>query len=271
MKPRAVKRYRQPVYPTRLEVLSDPTLLERHLPPGWRAAPMAGTVALFLAVNASVHAADKKPAKASGPVAVVAPIFDHGTGRGAIGCVVVAPPVFLSEEEAWAIIDEELARQNVKLSATGFSIKGVQIPHRSEEHIGTKLNTRDDPGTAKPYQADRADPGKCVALEFVSEKDYHRLGGARSMSTVQVYNFKEVAQSLDDTVAKQSTEKLRFAALYDPAMRIEMPKGDERPKTQEDWRKFWADTQRKSKAESERLLRLQVQDFLSWLQAQGAI
>ena len=92
MNAQRVKRYRKPAYPTRLEALSRPELLKRNLPPGWHALPeMAGTVALFLAVNSTLQAADKKPA---GAAAVVAPIFEHGEGRGATGCVVVAPPVF---------------------------------------------------------------------------------------------------------------------------------------------------------------------------------
>jgi len=279
MKARPVKRYRQPSYPTRLEVLSKPELLERHLPPGWRAIPeMAGTVALFLAVNSTVHAADKKPASSlgSGPLAIVAPIFEHGDGRGSTGCMAVAPPAFLSEEEAWQVIDEELSLQKLKLPGTGFEVRGVRIPRRTESYSVKDgkwtSKVQDSPGSEAAYKADRANPEKRIAVEFVSSSDYDRLGGPRSSSTVQSYDFKEVAKSVTEAVSKEAKEKLYFGALYDPAVRVEPPKPEPgKASTVNDWGKYWTESQKKSKAESERLLRLQVQDFLKWLQAQGAI
>jgi len=277
MKARPVKRYRQPSYPTRLEVLSKPELLERHLPPGWRAIPeMAGTVALFLAVNSTVPAADKKTATPPGSIAVVAPIFEHGDGRGATGCVAVAPPAFLSEEEAWQVIDEELGRQQLKLPGTGFEARGVRIPRRREtfsfEDRKETIKVDESFGQAGTYTPDRANLQKRIAVEFVSSQDYHRLGGPWSSSSVQSYDFKEVAKSVTEAVRKGAKEKLYFGALYDPAVRVEPPKREPgNPKSVEDWQKYWEEEVKKSKAESHRLLRLQVQDFLKWLQAQGAI
>jgi hypothetical protein len=277
MKARPVKRYRQPAYPTRLEVLSEPELLERHLPCGWRALPeMAGTVALFLAVNSTVQAADKKPAAPLGSLAVVAPIFEHGDGRGSTGCIVVAPPVFLSEEEAWQVINEELGRQKLKLPDIGFEVRGVKIPHRTESYSVKRdqwtSKVEDLPGTKQAYKADRANPEKRIAVEFVSCHDYERLGGPGSSSTVQSYDFKQVGRSVAEAVRKEAREKLYFGALYDPAVRVEPPRREPaKIKTAADWGKYWEESLQKSKAESQRLLRLQVQDFLKWLQAQGAI
>jgi hypothetical protein len=277
MNARPVKRYRQPTYPTRLEVLSEPELLERHLPCGWRAIPeMAGTVALFLAVNSTVQAADKQPVTPLGSLAVVAPIFEHGDGRGSTGCIVVAPPVFLSEEEAWQVIDEELSRQKLKLPGIGFEVRGVRIPHRTESYSEKDgkwtSNVKDLPSTNQAYKADRANPEKRIAVEFVSFPDYERLGGPSSSSTVQSYDFKQVGKSVAEAVRKEAREKLYFGALYDPAVRVDPPKRDSaRIKTAADWGKYWEASLKKSKAESQRLLRLQIQDFLKWLQAQGAI
>lgn len=264
MKTSPAKNYKNPAYPTRLEVLNDPELLRKNLPPAWRAMPqMAGSLALFLAVNSSLHGAEKKAAGLAGAAAVVAPVFEHGEGRGATGCVMVAPPVFLSEEEAWQVISEELAKQGVNATTKPFEVKGVTSPEM-----------RDHPGSfaLKPYQADGADTNKHVAVEFVSSEDYQRLGGAFSMSTVQVYNFKDVAKSVGERVAKDAKEKVYFGVMYDPST---PPKRDtnvvNQPKTPEDWRKQWQERDREGRAESKRLLRLQVQDFLKWLQGQGVI
>ncbi len=158
MKPKRVKRHRKPGYPTRPEVVSDPELLRRNLPPGWRSKPeMAGSITSFLAANSAVQGADKKgalPEKA----AIVAPIFEHGEGRGAIGCVVVAPPVFLSEEEAWQVIEEELAKRGVTLPESRVQFQGVRIPQRTLTwDKGPKVEETNDPKrTVDIFSADRA-------------------------------------------------------------------------------------------------------------------
>lgn len=278
MKAKALKRYRRPAYPTRLEVLSHPDLLKRHIPPGWRAVPeVAGTVALFLTVNSTVKAADAKPPSPPGAAAIVAPIFEHGEGRGATGCVVIAPPVFLSEEEAWQVIDEELARQNLKLPATGFEVRGVKVARRMEHYSESKdgkfeAKEEEMSGTAKPFKADRVNFEKKIALEFVSQGEYADLGGPRSMSTVQSYDFKKVAQSLAEKAGKQAQDKVYLGVLYDPVGKTEPPDWKAvKSRTVGEWTKFWQESQKKGRAEAQRLLRLQVQDFVKWLQAQGAI
>lgn len=75
---------------------------------------MAGAVTILLTAN-NCLAQHPYPAQA-GAKAVVAPIFEHGEGRGATGCVVVNPPVFLSEQDAMQVIREELPKSGVSLS-----------------------------------------------------------------------------------------------------------------------------------------------------------
>jgi hypothetical protein len=60
---------------------------------------------------------------------VVAPIFEHGEGRGATGCVVVTFPVFLSEEEAMQVIREELAEHGIDLTR-GPDLEGLTVMPR---------------------------------------------------------------------------------------------------------------------------------------------
>jgi len=71
-------------------------------------------------------------------------------------------------------------------------------------------------------------------------------------------------------VKNQGQEKTRFAVFYDPCARSEISQAPA-PKDTEARRK-WADrVEAMSQAESKRLLRLQVQDFVKWLQGQGVI
>jgi hypothetical protein len=116
MKSKPVRKYAQPKYPTRLEIAARPDLLQRHQPPTWRKWPeLTGAAGLFLlADTARLSAAhnslecSKNPAQTNA-VAIVAPIFRHGEGFGATGCIVMSPPVLLSEEEALQVIREEMA------------------------------------------------------------------------------------------------------------------------------------------------------------------
>src|SRR6516164_2355274 len=101
MKSKPVRTYDNPKYPTRCEVAARPGLLRRHQPPAWKKWPeLTSAAGLFLlADTAKLTAADGgpnagPPSAQTNAVAVVAPIFNHGEGRGATGCIVMAPPVF---------------------------------------------------------------------------------------------------------------------------------------------------------------------------------
>ncbi len=276
MKAKPWKHYRKPRYPTRPEVLSDPELLRRNLPPGWRSLPgMAGSIALFLAANSVVQGADKKPG-IPGQAAVVAPIFGHGEGRGAVGCVVVAPPVFLSEEEAWQVINEELAKRGVELPDARVELRGVQIPHRMETYSvkDGKLEEKmtETKGSAGTFSVDRANAQKHLAVEFISQREYSKAGGLSSMSTVQSYDFRQTARRLAEDIGKQAKDKVYFGVLYDPlASSAAEEFKKKQPKTREEWQGYIKARQQEGTTESKRLLRMQVQDFLKWLEAQGAI
>lgn len=292
MKTTPVKRRHVPRYPTKLQAVARPDLLRRNLPPGWRAVPeMAGAVALFLAANITAGRGADKAAGASSTAAIVAPVFDHGEGRGSTGCVAVAPPVFLSEEEAWQVIQEELAGSGVQLSEKKRAIQAVKAP-LAEQVENTKgeilLQLRDPtqqpdffspkPDNKAPFNVDAMDPRKHIAVEFVSTDDFTRLcrpgwrtpNGGLGMSTVSTYRVKELASLVAERVKKESQEKLYFGAFYDPCG-YATPKDTSRTNDPEVWKKRYEEAQAATAAESKRLLRLQVQDFVKWLQAQGAI
>jgi hypothetical protein len=289
MNARPVTRYRNPRYPTRLEVLADHTLLEKHLPPAWKScAEMAGVVTLLLASNnctgipsEAIRAAKSKPA-------VVAPIFEHGEGRGATGCIVVNPPVFLSEQDAMQVIREELRKAGVATSRTNVPVEGVRITPRWS---AVKLWAVPTP-ESKPFALGAFDPQKRVGVEYVNRTNYFDLGGERSMSTVQAYDFEGLARTLSHDV-RSKAHNIYFGAFYDPATvspqgwlsdRAYMQKLDaiykERDKASDP--KVQAEKDREIeavynqklgplRAESSRQLRLQVKDFIDWLKGQGVI
>jgi len=218
MKPKPVWRAKVPAYPTRLQILADPAILERHVPPAWRATrDIASAVAVFLAANAAGCATGGKGSSGGTPLtAIVAPIFEHGEGRGSIGCIAVLPPEFLSEEEAMDVIAGELKKVGVDLCKRNVTFDEVRITRRYadakqvkslksdlndvEEEI-TKLklleHSKINDGDIKLLEALRnkiqelmrllpedtplrvnAMDGKCkIAVKYVSQDNYYDCGG----------------------------------------------------------------------------------------------
>jgi hypothetical protein len=238
MDARPVRRYRIPRYPTKLRVLAEPELLARHVPAAWRKrAEVAGT-AVLLALGGPLGCD-------SGPPAVVAPLFEHGDGRGSTGCVVVSPPVFLSEEEALQVIQEELAQSRIVLSKAG----------------------------TRQSDLDGVDPTRKVAVEFVSDADYDEFGRPRSWfltveSTLHSHDPKALAKSPPSWL-KSKASGMHLGVFYDPVAKWNARAVKEPPDG--DWGKVYAAAQEEAKAQSRELLREQVRDFVDWLKAQGAI
>ena len=246
MKSKPVRKYGQPKYPTRLEIAARPALLHRHQPPAWRKRPeLTGAAGLFLlADTARLSAADTSPKGSPTPtqtnaVAIVAPIFQHGDGRGATGCIVMAPPVFLSEEEALQVIREGMAAKGVQLRTNQTTVAGVTVERgvlsapakpsgvtNRAKLAGYTLEIKKE-----PLKADVADPKKKVFVEFLSERDATQWDwqgereeqatrGTNSVflvgSTVQTFDMPKTAACFSNRVKHQAKEKVDFGTFYDP-------------------------------------------------------
>src|SRR5258706_9432365 len=110
MKRDALRGYHPPTYPTREAGAGE---VQRHLPKRWRRSrKVAGAMALLFfplpAVVDNAARADVCPPKSAQPstgedkrkkdgkAAPLVTVFEHGEGRGAFGCVAVAPPALLT-------------------------------------------------------------------------------------------------------------------------------------------------------------------------------
>lgn len=304
---RPVRSYPEPAYPTRCVLLADPGILQRHIPPSWRRlAGVGGILAFFL--HAEALAGDSPPPVAAGDAAViVAPIFRHGEGRGAFGCMAVAPPVFLSEEEALAVIGEELGRKGVVLSDRAAVWADTPVAPRIRERVlpagvaiadaGEQGVVRqvEQPGKAKPLALDGLDPGTGIAIEYLSHGDYGALGGIdpnserlvhaddahRSgwrSSTVRSYDFIDAASHLAGKAAVHREPGRRWLGVfYDPMARsgeihgAPMPEGLDAAAKQQWRQQRWEERTAAAKVAAVDELRLQVRDFIAWLEAQGAL
>jgi len=247
MEPRPVSRHARPAYPTRREFLAS------------------GSAAL---IAAGIAGCGGESAAAT----LVAPIFEHGDGRGASGCVVVAPPAFLSEEEALQVIREELAKAGIQLGQ-GMPLPEVTVEYEdpnmrwmrsSEDWLG------DPPATVtRPGELTAVDRKRRVGIAYINTKDCSHFSGGY-WSSVSSYDTKGLAQSVADALTEQAKRDLRIGVFYDPLETWSFSRFDDEAESDSEELQDLA-TQYESAVEagtrkSQAQLRRQVQDFVAWLE-----
>lgn len=268
-------RYSGANYPTKEQILLHPELLHT-VPRRWARNPVVLT-ALGLVLSAGLTACGTTPESifpdnsvpaasdetgasdqpvsdhsSNDPATLDIPIFAHGTGRGSYGCESVAPPVFLSEEEAMQVIEEECAAQGIDISGQK-TISGT-FPATSTLPIAIS-GSDSDKTYAGELELDGYSEALGIGVEFVSTDDILDWKADTGMAaTVEEFDLKGTAQRLADC-----TENV--AVFYDP--------------TADDYRDFTGSNEESyvenGKEKSLEELREQVQDFLQWLKAQGVI
>ena len=258
LKSNPMHSYKNPQYPTKIQVYEDPDLLKKYMPPLWRKnAQVAGLATLFMVASCQSNKSILKSDLDSNAAAIVAPIFEHGDGRGSVGCEVINPPVFLSEEEALQVIGEELVKSGFEISKTNVSLANLTIHH------GIDIDRDDyyirgicERGDLKPLNVDLYDDSQKIAVEFVSKSDNQDFGIRRGIgSSVDSYDLHAVADSLAEEV-KVRGKGVYFGTFYDPL---------ERSLDDEEW--YWD----REGMVSKQYLRNQVKDFIDWLKAQGVM
>ena len=192
----------------------------------------------------------------------VAPLFVHGDGLGAFGCVMVAPPAFLSEDEALAVINNVAEEYGLTFTAQGApELENVLQPV-------TNIYGSDDtsePHEREPLALDFADETHGVAIEFVSVEDvraWHEETGVGV--SVETYATQDAAAQLSEGLedaTDTSFSGLTVGVLYDPCETAE------EATDQEDWEA----SEEEARARSAEQLSEQVRDFCEWLRAQGII
>ena len=287
MEIKPVKNIEEPKYPLKDEVAAE--VLKNSAPKRWAssgaakaalaaltAAALAGctpqipTAGVPLPPSAVTESSFPTPeisvfAGAPAIAAIrVAPLFEHGAGRGAFGCVMVTPPAFISEAEALAVINEIAKGYGLKFSDAGKArFSNVLRP-------ATELSSSDDTTRlprAEVYitlTADFCDDKKGVAIEYVSIDDVKEWSVRPSGSTLEQYETKDAAEQLSEALEDALPMDASFAAgvLYDPCDLYPSENG-----IKEDREK----AARKALELSEADLKAQAEDFFKWLKSEGII
>jgi hypothetical protein len=257
MQIKPVRRMAPPSYPTRDYLHDHPELLEL-VPERWRQnglvlAVLGGVVSLIMASQS--QAADRQPANSD--ASRVAPIFVHGDGRGAFGCDAVTAPVFLTEDEARQVIQNEAKKAGLKFAPDALTLSPATIPVMPKAYFCGSRDPR-EPATRKgDLTLDGYDQKHGVAYEFVSQGDYSSWESQDStcISTVYSYDLKGAAEALRKGLMADQ-HPVRIGIFYEPG---EYPSTGQRP---------GSDATRRRDEEQ---LRRQVRDFIQWLKAQGVI
>jgi hypothetical protein len=275
MKVTPLKRYSIPEYPIQDILASHPELL-RLVPKRWANTPLVlsalSLACLILAARDGRSAEEKaskanvaNPAVQSQPAATrVAPIFHHGDGRGSFGCVVVSPPVFLTEDEARQVIIEEAATAGINFENTKKSIASVELPITDEfEGLAIDVRTRKPKTKKAALILDGTDAQRNISFKFVSDGDFvkWRIGEHEAIRTVSVSVIEPAAEVLQKGLIKTASDQT-IGIFYDPVSHI----GGNQIS-------FPASNNNKEQAKQESIqeLREQVKDFIAWLKAQGII
>jgi hypothetical protein len=291
MKAQALPKYQIPQYPSKLQVQEQPQLLRRCVSTRWQKLIDAG---LSGAMLAGISLSGCQNDSAQNPVLIgdsqidsmqnpdsftattstqskiltslVAPIFEHGEGRGVTGCVVIAPATFISEEEAIIIIKEELAKNGIILDKENVLLEDIKIKPGTFDFAA--LQNLKNEEKSNPLEIDLQDSTKSVNIEYVSQEDYHNLGGQISMSTAKTIDTKNVARQVRNQIQSDTKQGI-FGVFYDPIIqRIMLVKPEEEKIPIAD--RFKA-AQEQAKTEARDMLRQQVQDFADWLKEQKVI
>lgn len=277
-----LNEYKTPKYPDKVTVLKSPQIL-KTVPERWRgnAYVCAALGALMMASltscarkqqneTGSVETSTKTGSSSKKKKALIAPIFEHGQGRGSFGCSSVAPPSFLSEEEAFQVIQEEAKQYGINFEKNAFEIKKAGIPKTSfylkPENGNSGYNENGSvikDTKSGTLQLDGYDVQNKIAFEFISEEDYSAWAieeGKRS--TVDDYDFLSTAKVLSKGLNGKNGENT-IGIFYNPMVGF----------SEDEMNKIRQESFEEMKVRRTQLakddLKKQVRDFLEWLKAQG--
>ncbi len=229
------------------------------------AAPGGAEISAAFTTEASVSQSpvisDILMGEAMSPTINVAPLFVHGDGLGAFGCVMVAPPAFLSEDEALAVINNVAKEYGLSFTSQGApELENVLQP---VTNIYESDNAA-EPHERGPLALDFTDEAHGVAIEFVSVEDvkaWHEETGVGV--SVETYATQDAAAQLSEGLEEAADTNftgVTVGVLYDPCETAPDENGED-----------WENAEQQARTLSVEQLSAQVRDFCEWLQAQGII
>lgn len=273
MKIKPVKRSPKPEYPTEYYFINHPELLSNYLPKRWGQNKFVSS-ALSVFIIAGLNNCDKDRTKQKAEISwfsnffnnlskeqpskkmAIAPIFVHGDGNGAIGCVAISPPVFISEDEALKIIMDEFQKEKLSIDTANCP----NINFKADAIANDCLEENQKIPKAKiSLSIDGVEKTHNFLVEYISAQDYSKYQTDDGcVSSAQSINTKKAAELFRDELIKQNTRNA--VIFYDPMPRMDF-------ENTSDFEKMHKDTKEQAKQQ----LIAQVQDFMNWLKKEEII
>lgn len=214
MKVAPVSHYAEPRFPTHAIFDAHPELL-RLVPSRWRNNQAVLTVLASLCLAVTGCKTDHRPiVDQTASFSKVAPIFLHGGGQGAFGCVSVTPPVFLSEVEARQVIVEEGKRAGVLFTVENQILPRVNIPV-TDEYSFIFAKTKKPRIRKQALELDGTDVKEHISYEYISQEDFRAWEKPTGFCTASLYDIIGTAKILRQNIAKMKP-KGAYAIFYDP-------------------------------------------------------
>ncbi len=190
------------------------------------------------------------------PTINIAPLFLHGEGTGAFGCVMIAPPAFLSEEEALSVINA---------AAAEYGLKFTQSDTPTLSNVLQMYNS-DAPKPPDEYislSPDFADTAHGVFIEYVSTADVGEWNYTEETISAGTYATADAAAQLSEALEGAVPDNYGYhvGVLYDPCASV----GKQEPEDMS------LQPSEKSAALAREQLKTQAKDFFEWLKSQGVI
>jgi hypothetical protein len=252
----------EPEYPTLITYVENPGLLSKSVPKIWlKNKIVVSALTAFIMFGSSDHSSDLHAEKFMAVEKVeedrdsndfeikqkeavkVAPIFAHGEGSGADGCIVISPPVFIPEDEAMELIISECAKHGINFKTEDCP----EIEFKTSVIKWGRLNDIEFDRHVK-LRMDGYDKEKNLAFQFISKNDSKRISDDES-SPFESFNPKKSAISTRNAIAENKS--MNAVVFYDP---LNEPRSD----------KNFFEVLFNLESDVEDLLLDQVNDFIEW-------
>jgi hypothetical protein len=271
MKIKAVKKQKVPNYPRIDLFIHNPEMLNNRIPVTWyKNKIIAGALSTFVLCGSCTKQAITKPVteaeqgvegnriktQETKDLIKIAPIFVHGDGSGAIGCIVMSPPVFIDEDEAMKIILGELSKAGLSFDTADvkneIKFKSIQIAVScsDEKEIDAM------PLVDVEIKFDGYNKEKNIVLEYVAVPDFEKFAIDPGGCSVSEFNTKKAAEILRSEIVKNGN--VNAVVFYDPMPSIDRDKYEE-------------SGMKKIEKDAKDMLVAQVSDFIAWAKTEGLI
>jgi hypothetical protein len=188
----------------------------------------------------------------------IARIFSHGDGTGAIGCEVMSPPVFISEDEARKIIFTALKKENLIFSITNTPVLKFDAPPIANDCFFEKQKKNVKKAKVE-IQMDGYNKKYNLAIEYVSTADFKKFKNDDACeSTVEGFNTKGAAELIMNELKTQGTTNA--VVFYDPMPLVSYRNTE-----------LYGDPEIRINNLAREQLLAQVKDFIEWIKKEGII